>query len=202
MQQHKWLDRGACPACGSSDANVSHTAGYSWCFSCQTRFDDNVVTISKTKVKSMATLGEWGEIPERKISLETAKKFNTKIKRNGNITTHHLYGYYNDKGEHIGNKIRQTKDKRMWVEGELSDAVLFGQNIFTQKAKYITICEGEVDAMSAYELMGSKWPSVSIKTGATGAVRDCKEAFDYLDGMIMSLFVLIWISKDKKLLKK
>ena len=181
MQQQKWLDRGACPACGSSDANVNHTAGYSWCFSCQTRFDDNVVTISKTKVKSMATLGEWGEIPERKISLETAKKFNTKIKRNGNITTHHLYGYYNDKGEHIGNKIRQTKDKRMWVEGELSDAVLFGQNIFTQKAKYITICEGEVDAMSAYELMGSKWPSVSIKTGAAGSLRDCKEAFDYLD---------------------
>jgi len=92
-----------------------------------------------------------------------------------------LYGYYNDKGEHIGNKIRQTKDKRMWVEGELSDAVLFGQNIFTQKAKYITICEGEVDAMSAYELMGSKWPSVSIKTGAAGSLRDCKEAFDYLD---------------------
>ena len=182
MQQQKWLDRGACPACGSSDANVNHTAGYSWCFSCQTRFDDNVVTISRTKVKSMATVGEWGEIPERKISLETAKKFNTKIKRDGNITTHHLYSYYNNNNEHIGNKIRQTKDKRMWVEGELSNAVLFGQNIFTQKAKYITICEGEVDAMSAYELMGSKWPSVSIKTGAAGALRDCKEAFDYLDG--------------------
>ena len=181
MQQQKWLDRGPCPACGSSDANVNHTAGYSWCFSCQTRFDDNVVTISRTKVKTMATIGEWGDIPERKISLETAKKFNTKIKRDGNITTHHLYGYYNNNNEHIGNKIRQTKDKRMWVEGELSDAVLFGQNIFTQKAKYITICEGEVDAMSAYELMGSKWPSVSIKTGAAGSLRDCKEAFDYLD---------------------
>ena len=150
MQQKKWLDRGPCPACGSSDANVNHMAGYSWCFSCETRFDDNVITISNTKVKSMATTGEWGEISERKISLDTAKKFNTKVKRNGNITTHHLYGYYNDRGEHIGNKIRQTKDKRMWVEGELSDAVLFGQNIFTQKAKYITVSVGEIDAMSAY----------------------------------------------------
>mgnify|MGYP001293773807 CR=1 FL=1 len=33
----------------------------------------------KTKVKSMATVGEWGEISERKISYDTAKKFNTKI---------------------------------------------------------------------------------------------------------------------------
>ena len=181
MGQKKWLDRGACPACGSSDANVNHTAGYSWCFSCQTKFGDNIVTMPKIEVRPMATIGEWGDISERKISRDTAKKFNTKIKRNGNITTHHLYGYYNDKDEHVGNKIRQTKDKRMWVEGELSNAVLFGQNIFTQKAKYITICEGEVDAMSAYELMGSKWPSVSIKTGAAGALRDCKEAFDYLD---------------------
>ncbi len=181
MGQKKWLDRGACPACGSSDANVNHTAGYSWCFSCKTKFGDNIITIPKIEVRSMATVGEWGEISERKISYDTAKKFNTKIKRNGNIITHHLYGYYNNKDEHIGNKIRQTKDKRMWVEGELSDAVLFGQNIFTQKAKYITICEGEIDAMSAYELMGSKWPSVSIKTGAAGALRDCKEAFDYLD---------------------
>ena len=192
MKQSKWLDRGACPSCGSSDANVRHEAGYSWCFSCHKRFGQEVrkdlqfyqgkiLELPKQEAKPMATIGEWGEIPERKISLETAKKFNTKIKRNGNITTHHLYGYYNDKGEHIGNKIRQTKDKRMWVEGELSEAVLFGQNIFTQKAKYITICEGEVDAMSAYELMGSKWPSVSIKTGSAGALTDCKGAFGYLD---------------------
>ena len=184
MQQQKWLDRGPCPECGSSDANVTHSTGYSYCFSCETRFktsSKNIVSIPKVKVKRMATTGEWGDITDRNISMETAKKFNTKVKRSGNIITHHLYHYYNDKGDHIGNKIRQTKDKKMWVEGELSNAVLFGQNIFNQKAKYITICEGEVDAMAAYELMGSKWPSVSIKTGAAGALRDCKEAFNYLD---------------------
>ena len=184
MQQQKWLDRGECPACGSSDANVNHSTGYSYCFSCKTRFgykNENIVSMPTGEVKRMGTIGEWGEISERNISLETTKKFNTKIKRTGNITTHHLYGYYNDKGEHLGNKIRQTKDKRMWVEGEITNAVLFGQNIFNQKAKYITICEGELDAMSAYELMGSKWPSVSIKTGAAGAIKDCKNAFDYLD---------------------
>ena len=43
----------------------------------------------------------------------------------------------------------------MWTEGNMTDAGLFGQNIFAPKGKYITITEGEVDAMSAFELLGS-----------------------------------------------
>ena len=36
----KWLDRGECPECGSSDANVTHSEGYSHCFSCNTHFKE------------------------------------------------------------------------------------------------------------------------------------------------------------------
>jgi len=28
----QWLDRGACPKCGSSDGNVNHSEGYSLLF--------------------------------------------------------------------------------------------------------------------------------------------------------------------------
>ena len=35
--------------------------------------------------------------------------------------------------------------------------------------------------MSAYELLGSKWPSVSVKSGAQAALRDCKKAYEYLN---------------------
>ena len=183
MKQSQWLDRGPCPnpKCDSSDGNVQHKTGHSYCFVCHTRFGDNILSMPKQEVKPVTTTGNWGDLSDRKISMETAKKFNTKIKTDGNIVTHHLYGYFNELGTQIGSKIRQTKDKRMWVEGDISDAVLFGQNIFSPKGKYITICEGEVDAMSAYELMGSKWPSVSIKTGAASALGDCKKAFSYLD---------------------
>ena len=193
----QWLDRGPCPKCKSSDANVKHKQGYSYCFSCDTRFGDNVAVVPKQEwtVKPMSTTGSWGNISDRKISMDTAKKYSTKIKQSGNIVTHHLYGYFNDSGEQIGHKVRQCKDKRMWVEGELTDALLFGQNIFSPKGKYITICEGEVDAMSAYELMGSKWPSVSIKTGAGSALRDCKNAFTYLDSFDN---VIICFDMDKQ----
>ena len=197
MLKKQWLDRGPCPKCKSSDANVKHKQGYSYCFSCDTRFGDNVTVVPKQEwtVKPMSTTGSWGNISDRKISMDTAKKYSTKIKQSGNIVTHHLYGYFNDSGEQIGHKVRQCKDKRMWVEGELTDALLFGQNIFSPKGKYITICEGEVDAMSAYELMGSKWPSVSIKPGAGSALRDCKNSFTYLDSFDN---VIICFDMDKQ----
>ena len=35
--------------------------------------------------------------------------------------------------------------------------------------------------MSAYELLGSKWAVVSIKSGAAGAVKDVKENLDFFD---------------------
>ena len=180
MQEQKWLDRGSCPKCGSSDANVNHAAGYSYCFACETRFGDNILSMPKQEVKPMSTTGNWGELSDRKISMDTAKKYNTKIKSDGSMVTHHLYGYFDELGNQIATKVRQTKDKKIWSEGDISNAVLFGQNIFSPKGKYITVCEGEVDAMSAYQMMGSKWPCISIKS-ASSALRDCKKAFSYLD---------------------
>jgi twinkle protein len=84
-------------------------------------------------------------------------------------------------GNHIANKVREVKGKKFWSEGNMGRAELFGQNLFNQKGKFITVCEGEIDAMSAYELMGSKWPVVSIKNGAPSALENCKQAFNYLN---------------------
>ena len=183
-QQDGWLDRGECPKCGSSDANVNHTKGYSFCFSCNTRFnerDEQVVVPMENKKHGTFSKGELKEIEDRKISSSTCKKYNTFVKTNNNIITHHIYQYYNSKGEFVGNKVRDTQTKNMWTEGSVIEAGLFGENLFPPKGKYITVCEGELDAMSAYELLGSKWPSVSVKLGAQGALKDCKKSFEYLN---------------------
>ena len=44
-----------------------------------------------------------------------------------------------------------------------------------------SLVEGECDAMAAYELLGSKWPVVSIKSGAQGAERDVKSQIEFLE---------------------
>ena len=61
MLKKQWLDRGPCPKCKSSDANVKHKQGYSYCFSCDTRFGDNVTVVPKQEwtVKPMSTTGSW-----------------------------------------------------------------------------------------------------------------------------------------------
>ena len=185
----QWLDRGECPNpdCKSSDGNVQHSKGYSHCFSCDTHFYSKGNKMETEKIipirteSAMKTLGILGALSERSISKETAKKYNTDVKVNGNMNTHHIYKYFDEGGNNIANKIREVATKNMWAEGNMTNAGLFGQNMFAPKGKYITITEGEVDAMSAYELLGSKWACVSIKTGAGSALRDCKKAFEYLD---------------------
>jgi len=186
MHSSKWLDRGACPKCGSSDAKVQHSKGHSYCFSCNTRFgeekDMNTVTpMPVVEAKPLSKEGMYADIIERKITKDTAEKYKTKITKDGTLTTKHIYEYFDMNGNHVANKVRNTSTKQMWTEGSIQDAILFGQNLFPSGGKYVTITEGEVDAMSAYQLMGSKWASVSIKTGAGGALRDCKSAFEYLD---------------------
>jgi len=187
MQPEEKGWKGPCAECGSSDANHHYPDGHTYCYSCKSRKSSKelttMATVQPTRLNNLSPsrLAEYNDIPDRKITKDTAKKFNTLTKKQGSMTTHHIYQYYDSKGNHICNKVRDTANKKFWSEGSMSDAGLFGQNVFTQKAKFITICEGEVDAMSAYQLMGSHWPVVSLKNGAASAVSNCKQSFEYLN---------------------
>ena len=58
---------------------------------------------------------------------------------------------------------------------------MFGQNLFHSGGKYVTITEGELDALAAYQMAGSQWPFVSIRNGAQAALKDCKAQFEWLN---------------------
>ena len=188
MQQHetnsKFIKHMACENCGSSDANSLYDDGHTYCFSCHTTVGANqhmqteqVIPIKRTNKPNFQLYA----IDDRKINLETCKKYNVTVAKEGSMITDHMYKYYDKDGAHGASKFRRTSNKQFWSEGELSNAGLFGQNVFNQGGKYITVCEGELDAMSAYELLGSKWPVVSIKNGAASALKNCKQSFDYLN---------------------
>lgn len=78
-------------------------------------------------------------------------------------------------------KVRLTTTKDFFAEGSSADSLpLFGMDRFAPgSAKAITITEGELDALSVYQMMGD-YPCVSIK-GASSARRDCERAYKYLD---------------------
>ena len=182
-----------CPACGGSDPVSVNDNGSGFCFSCRTylpnyrtaevQHDDDVETEfeihqrnSKMNNSSAAT---FNELTDRKISLATAKKYGVKSTTlNGKIDKHY-YPYYNGH-ELSGTKIRKQNKDFTWT-GSPKEVGLFGENLFKAGGKFITLTEGECDAMAAYELMGSKWPVVSIKSGAQGGIGDVKSSLEYLE---------------------
>ena len=184
--------KGNCPDCSSSDAYTTyHVDGHSYCFSCETftpysgeykeMETQKVVEIINNSSSTLKSSGIIDAISERRIAKETARVYNTQIKKTGSMTTHHIYQYFDNNNVHVANKIREVQGKKFWSEGNLVGSGLFGQNIFGKAGKYITVCEGEIDAMSAYELLGSKWPVVSIKNGAASAFQNCRDSFEYLN---------------------
>ena len=177
-----------CPACKSSDALSVNEDGSAKCFSCDKffpKFEQNTDEFYTPEPKSAPLLNVHGasfaSLKDRSISAETAKKFGVKVvyDSQGEIAQH-IYPYY-IKHELTANKIRYTRDKKFLCQGQIQGTGLFGQHLFKEGGKFLTITEGEVDAMSAYELMGSKWACVSIKRGASSAVKDIKENLEYVE---------------------
>jgi twinkle protein len=187
-----------CNDCGSSDAVGVNDDNSAWCFSCNKHFKnygtaevqqpdtitDFEVYQRNNKMEQSSSHystepASFNELTDRKISLATAKKFGVKSTMvNGKIDKHY-YPYYNGH-EFAGTKIRKPNKDFAWT-GSPKEVGLFGENLFKAGGKFITLTEGECDAMAAYELMGSKWPAVSIKSGAQGGVRDVKDNLEYLE---------------------
>lgn len=123
--------------------------------------------VDKTKIVSL---------DDRKISKSTAEKFGVWRDEAG-VT---YFPYYLD-GKHLSNKVRYP-GKEFSVEGDLKHSGLFGSQLFPPgSAKFITVVEGEYDALAAFELTGSRWPTVSVPNGADGASKAVSEAFEYLN---------------------
>jgi len=181
-----------CPSCGGSDPVSINDDGTAKCFSCDTFFKDyesamggNVADFNSFKrsndnVPFSENKSFYHALTDRSISLETAKKYGVRSVKDerGNIIEHHYPAYINN--EEVATKIRKPNKVFVW-SGSAKGTGLFGQQIAQAGGKYITITEGECDAMAAYELLGSKWPVVSVKNGAQGAVKDVQENLEFLE---------------------
>jgi twinkle protein len=182
--------REACE-CGSSDGRVVFADGHKHCFVCNKHWKANasestqakqtVIPVQKT-YNPISDRGEYTALHDRRIKKETCEFFGVKAITNVDGSVHsHIYPYYDRDKSLVANKIRTVENKSFRCEGNLADATMFGQHKFSGGGKYITICEGEIDAMSAYELLGSKWPVISVRAGAQGAIKDIKANYEYIN---------------------
>ncbi len=81
-----------------------------------------------------------------------------------------------------GSKVRNLAEKKFHCTGDFNQALpLYGMDKFNSgQAMAITITEGEEDAHAVYEMLGSKYPSVSV-TSSSSARTDCEAAYDYIN---------------------
>lgn len=179
---------------------------HTYCFSCGKRTGTDKPEKRETiKVSNTNALKAIRPIPtdfialaDRHISAATAQKFGVTNDPDETNEVKHVYPYYDRDGFHAANKLRRRSTKGFMWEGDVQRATLFGQQLFPPgSAKTITIVEGECDAMAAYEMTGSRYPVVSVKS-AGQAPRDVAENFEYLNSFET---IVICFDKDEPKVK-
>ena len=98
--------------------------------------------------------GVVAAIPDRRISQAIAQKYGVTVEYNaqGQIVKHHYPYHDKDSGTPTGTKVRIVDNKSFYATGEFGNVGLFGQQAFKGGGKYITITEGEADALAVHEM--------------------------------------------------
>jgi twinkle protein len=184
-----------CPLedCNSSDAFAIDDKGWGKCFSCYKSVPPDAVAddgfVHKAKPAPTVTTSASADlgtskvvtkaILDRKISVNTAGRYSVGYQGKD------LVFPYGDKAA----KVRINGEKKFTIKGDWKGYKgLFGQDKFSANGKLVVVTEGEIDAMSAFQMLDSRYPVVSVRNGASAAVKDCKDNYEFLDGFD-SIFV-------------
>ena len=176
-QESSFIKHIPCEKCGSSDANSLYSDGHTFCFNCYTpvALEDDMAHQQSKPRKEMELKGTVKGIADRGILRATCEKYG--VTQEGDK---HYYPYANAAGNTVAAKMRGP-DKTFAFTGATKEILLFGQHLFSSGGKAVTICEGELDALAAFQMMGSQYPTVSVPNGAAGALKACKAQFEWLD---------------------
>jgi len=125
--------------------------------------------------------------PVRGVEPNTMRKYRVSILVDNQDVPRFMVYPYGDKAK----KYRNLVDKDFFSSGLMSEAPsLFGLDSFTKgQSREVLITEGELDALSAYQMLDGTIPCVSIR-GASTAQSDCKKAYDFLNGFDRILLCL------------
>jgi twinkle protein len=173
MTESEFIRHEPCSNCGSSDANGIYTDGHTYCFSCH-HYTSGDTNHTHQMQNNVTFKGSAQRLQKRNISEKTCELY--KIYRD---EAHLRFPYFDGSGRIQGFKTK-TKLKEFKYEGVSTDT-LFGQHLFPTTGNRIVITEGELDAVSCYEVM-EKWPMVSLPHGAASAKKDIQKQIPFLQG--------------------
>lgn len=196
-----------CPDCNSRNA-LTYYQDHTYCYSCGKRTLKKLITTNVKEVQSepyksiqeLNTIAKSVPVPidsgkiqdllDRGLTKDTASFYSVWVR-----DKQHVYPYFSRDGKTLlANKFRNMDVKGFMTQGDISKTGLFGQQLFPPgSAKQITITEGELDAMSVFQMTGSKFPCVSVK-GASSARKDVADNFQYLNSFAQ---IVVCFDKDE-----
>ena len=115
-------------------------------------------------------------LSHRGINQDATRKFDYQSS-NMNGQEVEIANYYSD-GELVAQKLRGPDKQFKWV-GKAHTPVVWTMAVAIQGWQAV-ITEGEVDAMTVYQLNGG-WPVVSLPTGAQGALKSIKDNLEFVN---------------------
>ena len=128
-------------------------------------------------------------IEVRNIKQTTCEKFGVeKLFNDDGAAYAFSFPLYDKDGNYVAQKIKRTSPKKMAILGNIGDGEMFGMKAFPSGGKYLTVVEGEEDALAAYQMLkeyhksGFEPPVISLNFGAgNSAVRECKKHWEYMN---------------------
>ncbi len=173
-----------CPCGESSDAFCVREDSSGWCFSCSKNFKPDEGRVMDDKIEF--DYRGWRSISHRTMEFYGVQ---TKLLNGKEFEVAFPYG-----DEAV--KVRPWDGKQFKCVGKFKDAGMFGQDKFDPGSRNsITICEGEPDALSAYEILRGRSACVSLKTGAASAYSDAVKNYDYINSFDK---IYLCFDNDKK----
>jgi len=178
--ESEFLEHTACGTCGSSDANSLYTDGHQYCHKCSAYVhatgDDTPRPERKRMSEDLIPRGEYTAITARGLTEETCRKYDYSVStlrgKKCHVATYHV-----PEGGAVAQHIRLRGKEFPWI-GNQKASGLFGQQAMRDGATKLIITEGEIDAMSVWQIINSsrnRWAVVSVKRGAGGAKKDVAE---------------------------
>ena len=183
LKSNSFLYHSPCPRCGSKNNLAVYDDGGSFCFTPGCGFSDNTQPI--IEMDTQFKQGEYKPLKKRHITLESCEKFGYKV-GNENGKSFQIANYYAN-NKVIAQKIRYP-DKQFKFIGDVTNTPLYGEWLWRDKGKVITVVEGELDCISLSQCLGHKYSVVSVRS-ATSAKKDIQKSLSFLNSYETVVFM-------------
>ncbi len=177
MAEH--LHHEPCPSCGSSDAGSRRANGDLYCFSCKRTIERGGAIsdeVEETTQRDWTPLrGECVDLPKRGLTKKTLEHWRYEVGDGCQVAN-----YYNDQRALIAQKVRRA-GKKFSTNGDGKNMPPYGYWLWNSGGKHLTMCEGEIDALSMSQAFEGKWPVWSPPNGVKSAAAMVEKYYDTID---------------------